>query len=216
MRLLVAATIVGALLQAQAQPPTPSPPDLAKRLQAHYDTVRDFTADFSQASTGGVVRQTVKDHGAVRIKKPGRMWWDYKSSQKQQVVADGSQIYTYLPDDRKVYVAALPKADEASSAMLFLTGRGDLLRDFTPSMPEEQSAGSWRLTLAPKTPQTDFTSLTLVVDRATLALQGLVTTDQSKGMTIYTFSNLKENAGLADKDFVFSFAKLPKDVEVIR
>ncbi len=35
-------------------------------------------------------------------------------------------------------------------------------------------------------------------------------------MTIYTFSNLKENVGLADKDFVFSFAKLPKDVEVIR
>jgi outer membrane lipoprotein-sorting protein len=43
-----------------------------------------------------------------------------------------------------------------------------------------------------------------------------MTTDQSKGVTTYTFSNLKENVGLADKDFIFNSAKLPKDVEVIR
>jgi outer membrane lipoprotein carrier protein len=214
MRFLAAVAVIGALLQTQ--PPTPAAQDLAKRVQAHYDSIRDFTADFNQTATGGVVRQSVKDRGTVRIKKPGRMWWDYKSSQKQQVVADGTMIYTYLPDDRKVYVAPLPKPDEASSAMLFLTGRGDLLRDFTPTMPDDQPAGSWRLTLVPKTPQTDFTSLTLVVDRTTLALQGLMTTDQSKGVTTYAFSNLKENVGLADKDFIFSFAKLPKDVEVIK
>ncbi len=216
MRLLVAAAIVGALIAVQAQQTSPQAQDLAKRVQAHYDSIRDFTADFNQGSTGGVVRQTVRDHGAVKIKKPGRMWWDCKSSQKQQVVADGTMIYTYLPDDRKVYVAPLPKVDEASSAMLFLTGRGDLLRDFTPILPDDQPAGSWRLTLVPRTPQTDFTSLTLVVDRASMALQGLMTTDQSKGVTTYAFSNLKENVGLADKDFIFSFAKLPKDVEVIK
>jgi outer membrane lipoprotein carrier protein len=216
MRLLVAAAIVGALIPAQTQQTSPQAQDLAKRVQAHYDSVRDFTADFNQSSTGGVVRQSVKDHGTVKIKKPGRMWWDYKSSQKQQVVADGAEIYTYLPDDRKLYVSPLPKPDEASSAMLFLTGRGDLLRDFTPILPDDQPAGSWRLTLVPKTPQTDFTSLTLVIDRTTLALQGLMTTDQSKGVTTYTFSNLKENVGLADKDFIFNSAKLPKDVEVIR
>jgi len=216
MRLLVAAAIVGALIPAQTQQTSPQAQDLAKRVQAHYDAVRDFTADFNQTSTGGVIRQSVKDHGAVRIKKPGRMWWDYKSSQKQQVVADGTEIYTYLPDDRKVYVAPLPKADEASSAMLFLTGHGNLLRDFTPTLPDDQPAGSWRLTLVPRTPQQDFTSLTLVVDRTTMALQGLMTTDDSKSVTVYTFSNLKENVGLADKDFIFSTAKLPKDVEVIR
>ncbi len=212
-RVLLACVLGGAVLSAQAPA---SAADLARQLQAHYSGVRDFAADFTQSYRGGVVRQTAQDRGQVRVKKPGRMWWDYKSSQKLQVVADGSQIYTYLPDDRKVYVTPLPKANEASSAMLFLTGRGDLLRDFTPSMGADQPDGAWRLDLAPKTPQADFTSLSLVVNRTTLSLQGLVTTDDSKGVTTYTFVNLKENVGLADADFVFSFSKLPKDVEVIR
>jgi outer membrane lipoprotein-sorting protein len=131
-------------------------------------------------------------------------------------VADGSQLYTYLPDDRKLYVAPLPKTDEASSAMMFLAGRGDLLRDFTPSLGADQPAGSWRLDLMPKTPQPDFKTLTLIVNRATMALEGLVTTDDAQGVTTYGFTNLKENAGLADGEFVFNISKIPKDVEVIR
>lgn len=213
MRLAAVMAVAVALLPAQAPP---AAQDLARQVQAHYGTVRDFTADFTQVYRAGVGRQTVQENGKVRIKKPGRMWWDYKSNDKAQVVADGSQLYSYLPGDRKVYVTPLPKPDEASSAMLFLTGRGDLLRDFTASIGSDQPDGVWRLDLAPKTPQADFTTLTLVVNRTTFALQGLVTTDQSKGVQTYTFTNLKENVGLADRDFEFSFNKLPKDVEVIR
>jgi outer membrane lipoprotein carrier protein len=213
MRLFAVLFLAATLFPAQAPP---AGPDLARQVQAHYGTVRDFTADFTQVYRAGVGRQTVQENGKVRIKKPGRMWWDYKSNDKAQVVADGSQLYSYLPGDRKVYVTPLPKPDEASSAMLFLTGRGDLLRDFTASVGNDQPPGVWRLDLVPKTPQADFTALTLVVDRKTLALQGLVTTDQSKSVQSYTFLNLKENVGLTDHDFEFSFTKLPKDVEVIR
>jgi hypothetical protein len=70
-------------------------------------------------------------------------------------------------------VAPLPKTDEASSAMMFLAGRGDLLRDFTPSLGANQPAESWRLDLMPKTPQPDFKTLTLIVNRATMVLEDL-------------------------------------------
>jgi outer membrane lipoprotein-sorting protein len=49
-----------------------------------------------------------------------------------------------------------------------------------------------------------------------MALEGLVTTDDTGGVTTYGFTNLKENAGLADGEFVFNISKIPKDVEVIR
>jgi outer membrane lipoprotein-sorting protein len=68
----------------------------------------------------------------------------------------------------------------------------------------------------PRTPQPDFKTLTLIVNRATMALEGLVTTDDTGGVTTYGFTNLKENAGLADGEFVFNTSKIPKDVEVIR
>ena len=77
----------------------PTAADVARQLQTHYNGVRDFVADFTQTYKSQIGRQTAQDRGKVRIKKPGRMWWDYKV-QKVQVVADGSQLYTYLPDDR--------------------------------------------------------------------------------------------------------------------
>ena len=160
---------LGVSLAATGQT-APAASDVARQLQTHYNTVRDFVADFTQTYKSTIGRQTTQDRGRVRIKKPGRMWWDYKA-QKVQVVADGSQVYTYLPDDRKLYVAPLPKTDEASSAMMFLAGRGDLLRDFTPSLGANQPAGSWRLDLMPKTPQADFKTLTLIVNRATMVLK---------------------------------------------
>ncbi len=210
----LAVTVLAGSMLAAAQTP-PSAADVARQLQAHYNGVRDFVADFTQTYKGTIGRQTAQDRGRVRIKKPGRMYWEYKA-QKSQIVADGSQIYTYLPEDRKLYVTPMPKSDEASSAMMFLAGRGDLLRDFTPALGANQPAGSWRLDLAPKTPQADFKTLTLVVNRATMALEGLVTTDEAEGVTTYSFTNLKENTGLADGEFVFNISKIPKDVEVIR
>ncbi len=213
MRVVALLALGGVALVPQAAAPPAA--DLAREVQAHYATVRDFSADFTQTYQGGVVRQTVRDAGKVRIKKPGRMWWDYRTNDKIQVVADGSEIYTYIPPDRKVYVTRMPGPNQASTAMLFLTGRGDILRDFTPSLGDNQT-GARRLILAPQTPQADFTSLTLVVNPTTLALEGLVTTDQANGVTTYTFSNMKENAGLSDADFVFNMSKLPKDIEVIR
>ena len=214
MRALALILALGGSLAVAAQP-APTAQDVAQQLQAHYNGVLDFVADFTQSYKSPIGRQTTQDRGRVRIKKPGRMWWEYKA-QKVQVVADGTLIYTYLPDDRKLYVAPLPKTDEASSAMMFLAGRGDLRRDFTPSLAASQPPGSWRLELAPKTPQADFKTLALIVNRTTLALEGLVTTDEAQGVTTYGFTNLKENAGLGDAEFVFNISKIPKDVEVIK
>ena len=210
---LATLAVGGILVPGQA---APSAADLARQVQAHYSGIRDFTAEFTQSARGGVVSQTVNERGTVRIKKPGRMLWEYSTSQKQRLVADGTEIYLYLPQDRKVYVTPLPKADGTSKTMLFLAGRGDLTRDFTPSLTGDQPAGQWRLTLVPKVADPDFTTLTLVVNRATLALEGLVTTDQTGGVTTYVFSKLKENVGLKDTEFLFDTRGLPKDVEVIR
>jgi outer membrane lipoprotein-sorting protein len=54
--------------------------------------------------------------------------------------------------------------------------------------------------------------MTLVVDSQTLAFRGLVTADAQGGKSSFSFANLKENAGLTDKDFAF---KIPRGVDVV-
>ena len=67
--------------------------------------------------------------------------------------------------------------------------------------------GTRALKLVPKTPQPDYDWLILVVDPATLALRGLVTVDAQGGTSSFSFTNLKENVGLADKEFIFNIRR---------
>jgi len=199
------------VLSARQSSPSPSAAELARSLQAHYNTVRDFTADFTHTYRGGALKQTFNERGDVRVKKPGRMFWTYTAPDKKEFISDGSKIFSYMIADKVVYVSPIPPGNETSTAVLFLTGRGDLTRDFKTSVPSAQPEAEWVLDLTPNTPQPDFVSLKLTVDRKSLALRGLTSVDQQGGTSAFTFTNLRENVGLTDNQFTF---KVPRGVEV--
>jgi len=189
--------------------------DLAQAIQKKYDTIRDFSADFVHAYEGGVLRKQVTERGRLFVKKPGKMRWEYTSPEEKLFVSDGMKMYSYLPQDKQVIVSNIPHEDEASTPTLFLAGKGNLSRDFTPSivdLPKGMPAGSRTLKLTPKSRQRDYDWLVLVVDPATLGLRGLVTADAQGGISTFSFANLKENSGLADKEFTF---KIPRGVDVV-
>jgi outer membrane lipoprotein carrier protein len=215
MRSLLALTSVVALsltTAAARQAPAPTAADLAARVQAHYATVRDFTAGFTVNQKSTLMVKTLVERGDVKVKKPGRMRWTYKSPEEKEFVADGSQLYAYHPKDKYVMISALPPPEQSSAALLFLSGRGDLARDFTAAVPATHPDGEWRLELTPRNRQADFTTLTLDVDRATLQLRGVIVVDDN-GESTFRFTNLRENQGLPDQAFVFT---IPKGVERIR
>lgn len=190
-------------------------PELAAALQRKYDGIKDFAADFSHTYEGGVLRKQITERGHLLVKKPGKMRWDYTAPEKKQFVSDGANMYTYLPQDKQVIVAEVPP-DQAGTPTLFLAGKGSLTRDFTPSLtdaPAGMAPGSRALKLVPKARQAEYDWLMLVVDPATLAIRGLVTVDGQGGKSTFSFTNLKENVGLADKEFAF---KMPRGVDVIR
>src|SRR6266853_4799972 len=106
--------------------------DLAQSLQHKYDTVRDFSADFVHTYQGGVLHKQITERGHVLVKKPGKMKWDYTSPEKKLFISDGVRVYSYIPADRQVIVGAVPKDDQPGAPILFLAGKGNLVRDFTP------------------------------------------------------------------------------------
>jgi outer membrane lipoprotein carrier protein len=198
---------------AQAQPPTAAA-DLARSVQKKYEQVRDFSADFEHVYEGGVLKKKVAERGTVLVKKPGMMRWTYTSPEKKEFVSDGRRLYSYVPEDRQVVVSAVPPSDEASSPALFLAGRGNILRDFTPSIATVAGVGASEvaLKLVPSSPQREYDWIVLVLDRATLQIRRLVTTDTQGGTSTFVFTRLRENVGLPDKAFAFT---IPRGVDVI-
>src|ERR1700730_13987936 len=88
-------------------------PELASALQKKYEGVKDFSADFSHAYEGGVLRKKITERGHLLVKKPGKMRWDYSSPEPKQFVSDGMKMYSYIPQDKQVVVVNVPPQDEA-------------------------------------------------------------------------------------------------------
>jgi outer membrane lipoprotein carrier protein len=188
---------------------------LTESLQRKYDAIKDFSADFVQTYQGGVLRKQLTERGHVWIKKPGKMRWEYMSPEKKLFVSDGVKMYSHLPADNQVIVNSVPEGDHAGAPVLFLAGKGNLMRDFTPSTTERPAGfppTARAIKLVPKTPQTDYDALIAVIDPESFALQGLVTLDAQGGRSAISFANLKENVGTPDKMFVFT---MPRGAEVI-
>ena len=189
--------------------------ELAAALQRKYDGIKDFSADFTHAYEGGVLRKQITERGHLLVKKPGKMRWDYAEPEPKQFVSDGLKMYSYIPQDKQVIVAPVPPDEDAPTPTLFLAGKGNVTRDFTPSLvdaPAGMPPRSRALKLVPKSRQRDYDWLVLVLDPATLAIRGLVTVDAQGGKSSFSFTNLKENVGLADKEFAF---KMPRGVDVV-
>jgi len=200
----LAAVLVAAAGAARvAAQASPSAADLARLVQQHYDGLRDFQATFTQVYRGGFTPPQPEQHGTMRIKRPGRMRWSYSGSRPQEIWSDGVRLYNYQAASRSVQESALPSGADASPTMLFLLDRGNLVRDFTASLGPDQPADAWRLTLVPRRPDPDATSLVVTVERTSLKLRGLETLDSQGGTNTITFSAYKENVGLSDKDLSF-------------
>jgi outer membrane lipoprotein carrier protein len=208
---LVPALLLAGIAIAAQTAPRPSAEEAALALQKKYDAVRDFTADFVQESEGGLLRKKLTERGVVQVKKPGKMRWDYKAPEPKVFVSDGRRIYLHVPADNQVIISPVPEQDQATTAVLFLVGKGNLARDFTVSYVEGGTADTYVLKLQPRLPERDYDWLQVEVDRRTLQIRSLSAADVQGGRSTFRFTNFKENTGLSDKTFEF---KIPRGADV--
>ncbi len=209
LRLMLVLSLIPAVIGAQGRP---APDALAKSLQQRYQGIRDFSADFVHSYRGGVLRTQTRERGTVSVKKPGRMRWIYTAPEKKEFVADGQKVYSYIPQDKQVIVSDVPPENQATTPALFLAGKGDISRDFTAAYVDAAAPGTVALKLTPRKSEGEYEYLVVAVDPVTLQIRALTTRDRQGGESTLTFTNLKENQGISDKEFAF---RMPRGVDVI-
>ncbi|HEX9049292.1 MAG TPA: outer membrane lipoprotein carrier protein LolA [Anaeromyxobacter sp.] len=202
----LAAALAAVLATAPAASPGPSPAALAAKVQGYYERTRDLEARFTQTYTyAGFGRRQISS-GTLRVKKPGMMRWDYDKPVEKTIAVKGSRLVQWEPEENQAYVDEKFDASAMSAAVTFLLGKGDLAREFEPSLDELGA-----LVLRPKAPDPRVESIAL-----TVADDGAVTAtrvvDGSGNVNELKFSGTRRNVGLPDSVFD---VKLPKDVRRI-
>lgn len=207
--------------------------DVVTALEKGYASLQDVQADFAQKTVIAGINREQRGSGELLLKKPASaaaMFRFNYTKPKQQIVSNGKQVWFYLAESKQVMIS--PVADMFkggnSIALNYLTGLGNVSRDFNASFAKEpqDKNGNYQLELVPKSPSPVLTKLQLVVSAAAVehylrdgSVQDIfpviasVIYDIGGNQTRIEYSHVRVNKGVDSSKFNF---KIPAGVEVIK
>ncbi len=186
--------------------------EIAQRIQTRYEATKTLKAEFVQEAFWKSTQRIKVSRGIVFFKKPGRMRWEYKIPEEVLIVADGRNVYVFRPASHQVMVFPSGKALASDITLGFISGQGNILRDFRISL-QSSSPQVATLELVPRKPHPQVERLRILVDLKTYLLRELWYWDYFGNYTRLIFNQIQLNLQLPDRLFVFS---PPKGVEIIK
>ena len=184
---------------------------IVDRLQKNYDSTTDFTADFEQETEVKNINRSLKAHGKLWFKRPGKMLWRYEEPKGQFVVADGKYLYFYQPDQNQVIKSPLKNAFRGDIPLSFLLGLGNLKKDFNSTLQSTEQ-NLYVLRLEPRGEAGGFSQILLAVSKTSFDIASVSVHDAANNVTSLRFSNMRKGVGL--KDALFQ-VEIPSGADVV-
>jgi len=210
--LLALLSLGGQALHAQSRATDARP--AAAAIDARYNGMKSLRADFTEIYSGGGVER--RESGTLRIKKPGKMRWDYASPQVKMFVTDGATAWFYVPGERQARRTPLKKLDDLRSPLRYLLGRTKLEKelrglslapDLRPEIP-----GDLVLRGIPAGMEDRISQVVLESDGLGF-LRRIVMEELDGSRTEFRLANQQENVAIGDAEFSF---RPPAGVEVLQ
>lgn len=191
---------------------------VADTVQARYDSVRDFSADFEQTTRSALfgaagASQTAPARGKVVFAKPGKMRWTYSEPEPSLVVSDGKTLWLYAPKLEEAQRLPVTDGYLTGAALQFLLGDGKLSESFEisadscPIQEAEAARAEGRkplveLELTPKEPSS-YERLGLTANVETGQVLATRVVDLFGNETHIAFQKIETNTGPGAETFTF-------------
>ncbi|MFO7567727.1 MAG: outer membrane lipoprotein carrier protein LolA [Enhygromyxa sp.] len=189
-----------------------NPSEILVMVQAFYDGTADLEAKFKQTYWNPAYNEARNTSGKLKLKKPGKMVWDYKDGQDSDVYANGDTLWMVEHDTRQVIKTSVQDNSEINAALKFLFGGEKLTREFKVRYADADKvkrygdAEHYVLRLKPKADNKHYKGLVLVVHATTGRVDSFVVYNTDGSSNYFQLDKIKTNVGIADKVFDF---KLP-------
>jgi outer membrane lipoprotein carrier protein len=180
-------------------------------LQKNYDATVDFIADFRQETEVKTLGRKLKASGKLYFKRPGKMLWRYEEPKGQFVLADGTNLFFYQPDQNQVIKSPLKNAFRSDIPLSFLLGLGNLKKDFNAALKGTEE-NQFVLRLEPKGELGGFSEVLVGVSRSTSDIDWVSVRDAVGNVTTIRFSGMRKGVGIQESLFRF---QVPDGVDVV-
>lgn len=192
-----------ALLNAAEQKP-----DNVEPVYQYFASLKSFQASFTQTVQDSEGEDIQQSEGEVWIQRPGKFRWNYRSPYRQEVVANGVELWTYDPELEQATVKPIDQVLSITPAML-LSGARNLHEIATIHAKGVHNNQDWYQVLPLDTGET--------VDQVQLAfadkqLASIRVNDSFGNTTMIHFSQQKKNLALPDQ--LFSI-ELPAGTDIL-
>jgi outer membrane lipoprotein carrier protein len=203
-------------------------------VEKGYQVLTDLHATFTQRSVIAGIDRVQKGAGELSIRKvsggSAMFRFTYTKPQQQELVCNGKTVWLYIPDNKQVMQMETEAlfAGGNGIAISYLTGLGEVSRDFTISFAKDHQdkKGDYLLELTPKKPSAVLARLLLTISgpaveqfqqtgKAVNRFPVISSTviDAGGNRTTMEFSGAESNKGITPSRFTF---KVPAGVEVVK
>jgi outer membrane lipoprotein carrier protein len=177
-------------------------------LRRFFREVNSFSARFTQVVLDERLSPIQESSGMLWIERPNKFRWDYEKPYKQQIVADGKQLWVYDAGLEQVSVRPLSGGLGDTPAML-LAGRGRLEDNFTIKPLGAQNGTEW-VQLSPRRKDSGYEDIRIGFVQGKLRVLEMV--DGFGQVTRVTFQSSRENPRIEANRFSFT---PPEGVDVV-
>ncbi|MEW6329862.1 MAG: outer membrane lipoprotein chaperone LolA [Pseudomonadota bacterium] len=185
-----------------------APPSAVDSLRRFFREVNSFSARFTQVVLDERLSPIQESSGMLWIERPNKFRWDYEKPYKQQIVADGKQLWVHDVGLEQVSVRPLSGGLNDTPAML-LAGRGRLEDNFTIKPLSAQNGIEW-VQLSPRRKDSGYEDIRVGFARGKLHVLEMV--DGFGQVTRVTFRASTENPRIDANRFSFT---PPEGVDVV-
>jgi len=167
-------------------------------LRKAFVGMNDFTAEITQEKQLSLMKRKMVASGEVRFKKPDTFYMELYSPYASRVLLKDNSLTLKLPSEGIRQKMTLPPEQGLSRWFKFLDRPVKVLPEGF-DIRAERRGGTIFLQISPLK-KGAMKELQLVFQQGG-ALKRLVIEENNRDKTVITFSNMKKNTGLSEKDF---------------
>ena len=174
--------------------------NLLKGVEQRYNRAKTLQVQFNESySVQGRARKS--ESGALTLRKPGRMRWDYTTPSGKLFLSDGKDVYLYTPEAHKVEKTKLKASEDMRAPLAFLLGKLDFSKEFR-DFAVKQDGPNFLIAAKAKTDQLPYTNVQMLVS-PDYQIQRLVVDGQDQSILTFQFTDEKVNPPVNDALFKF-------------